>query len=276
MRPSSPPFPAQLSPASSAQLASKEAALHLLRGELSSAKTALAEAETAAAQLRVRAAAAERTAEELSASHLQAPGRAPAAASTGSPSERALRSELAVYRQASEATEETERRLRAELRQAKLAHEAAEADAAGLADSAARVMTELTQQLSAEREARRAAEEALAEKGDADGVSGINVREAWQRLKSRVPPGAARGAAAGIACSLAMRLLPGVLSMLSGRLHDRTGEDVRALGGGEKAGRGRRRRPSAERLPKRSSVQLDDDEVPALPALSDKPPFWRL
>lgn len=103
-----------------------------------------------------------------------------------------------------------------ELAAAKAAHEAAELSAAELANNAANVMSLLSAQLTSERDARAAAEEALA--------SGRGRRsETARTLAPFLKPGVLRGLAAGLACGFAARFGGAAISALAGRVTDRTG-----------------------------------------------------
>lgn len=178
-----------------AQLASKEAQIHTLRGDLAAARRQAADSEQAALSLR-RASSAQRAevdAELSAARHAAsvaaetacAAAQAPAGgrASTGAELSaavvaketqvKALRAELVAYRSAVAAVEEEKQRLASdaatledallsELHAAKAAHEAAERSAAELANNAAHVMQMLSDQLTQERLAREAAEDVAA------------------------------------------------------------------------------------------------------------------
>ncbi len=129
--------------------------------------------------------------------------------------------------------------LLAELAAAKAGHEAAEHSAADLANNAANVMQALSDQLGAEREAREAAEDALAnirEGRPADAAR--SERSARKSGSGQISggggfanaaffaPGVLRGVAAGLLCGFVVRFGAGALNVLASRVTDKTGASL--------------------------------------------------
>ncbi len=156
-----------------------------------------------------------------------------------------------------------ERAMAEELAAAKAAHEAAELAAAELATNAANVMQLLSAQLTAEREARCAAEDALCAMGGEAPARPRRRDGAAGALAPFLAPGVLRGVAAGLACGFAARFGNAAVRMLMSRVTDKTGIRADEQAGKRSVRGGRQAAPRAGRSrppPPPLEEEFDEDD----------------